>query len=473
MAPRFGTDGIRGVAGTELTPELAVALGRAAARLVPGSPFLLGRDTRRSGTMLQAALAAGIAAEGVDVEDAGVIPTPGLAWLASDRGVPAAMVSASHNPFGDNGIKLLGAGGTKLATDLEVAIQDELDRLSSPSAVHVSPGLPGVDEYGAPFGRGPAGAGIGLLRLDPSSLERYADHLVGAVVGGAHPEFEVVIDCANGAASTVAPEVLERLGIPHLVLSNEPDGVNINAGCGSTHLRPLQEAVKASGAALGVALDGDADRVLAVDHEGEIVDGDQLLAMFAFDLLDRGLLAGGCIVVTVMSNLGLRHALAARGIRVVETPVGDRHVSDAIEANDLQLGGEQSGHLVFRRYGMTGDGILTSLLLFELVARTGRSLAQLAGDAMTRLPQVLRNVHVRDPAAPGTRARHLGGGLARRVGAGRQGPSAVARVRHRGRSPGHGRSAESRSRHRGGRSARHGRRFGSSTPPTALAGPSL
>lgn len=397
MGPRFGTDGIRGVAGTDLTPELALALGRAAARLVPGSPFLCGRDTRRSGSMLQAALQAGIAAEGVDVVDAGVIPTPGLAWLAADRGVPAAMVSGSHNPFGDNGIKLLGAGGTKLPTKLEISIQDELDRLSS-FPVHEAAGLPGLDGLGVSGARGPAGAGLGRLSRDDSALETYAQHLVEAVAGGARLRLEVVIDCANGAASVVAPEVLHRLAIPHRVLSASPDGVNINAGCGSTHLHQLQEAVVESGAALGVALDGDADRVLAVDHTGEIVDGDQLLAMFAFDRLDRGQLAGGSIVVTVMSNLGLRQALSARGIGVVETPVGDRHVSDAIETHGLQLGGEQSGHLVFREHGMTGDGILTALLLFELVARSGRSLAELAGEAMTRLPQVLRNVQVADPA---------------------------------------------------------------------------
>jgi len=397
MAPRFGTDGIRGVAGADLTPELALALGRAAARLVGGSPFLLGRDTRRSGSMLQAALAAGIAAEGVDVVDVGVIPTPGLAWLAADRGVPAAMVSASHNPFPDNGIKLLGAGGTKLATELEVAIQAELDRLAFATSSHEPPGLPGVDEAGLQSSA-LVGAGLGVITEDPSALGTYGEHLVAVVEGGARLDLEVVIDCANGAASTVAPAVLERLGIRHRVLSGSPDGVNINAGCGSTHLRQLQEAVVESGAALGVALDGDADRVLAVDHTGEVVDGDQLLAMFAFDLLDRGELAGCSIVVTVMSNLGLRNALAAKGIGVVETPVGDRHVTDAIEANGLQLGGEQSGHLVFRRYGMTGDGLLTSLLLFELMARTGRSLAELAAGAMTRLPQELRNVEVSDPA---------------------------------------------------------------------------
>ncbi|MGD0943182.1 MAG: phosphoglucosamine mutase [Acidimicrobiales bacterium] len=398
MAPRFGTDGIRGVAGVDLTPELALALGRAAARIVRGSPFLLGRDTRRSGTMIQAALAAGLTAEGVDVVDAGVIPTPGLAWLAADRGVPAAMVSASHNRFEDNGIKLLGAGGTKLATELEVSIQTELDRLSGLDATGGVTG-PGSDgRAGGASGPALTGSELGSVRVDPDAIEAYAEHLASVVEDGSHFGFEVVIDCANGAASIVAPAVLERLGIRHRVLFAEPNGVNINAGCGSTHLQPLQEAVVASGAALGVALDGDADRVLAVDHAGELVDGDQLMAMFACDLLERGLLTGGSIVVTVMSNLGLRQALAARRIEVVETPVGDRYVSDAIEANGLQLGGEQSGHLVFRRHGLTGDGILTALLLLELVARKGRPLAELAAGAMTRLPQVLRNVRVADPA---------------------------------------------------------------------------
>jgi phosphoglucosamine mutase len=387
MAPRFGTDGIRGVAGSDLTAELALALGRAAARIVPGSPFLLGRDTRRSGTMIQSALAAGITAEGADVVDVGVIPTPGLAWLAAERGVPAAMVSASHNPFGDNGIKLLGAGGTKLQTELEVAIQDELDRLCAG-------GAPSRDED-RPVR---TGAALGSVRSDTDALDAYAEHLVAAAGAAGQFNGEVVVDCANGAASVIAPAVLERLGVRHKILFAEPDGVNINAGCGSTELGPLQAAVVASGAALGIALDGDADRVLAVDHAGELVDGDQLMALFAFDLAESGLLTGNSIVVTVMSNLGLRQALGARGIGIVETAVGDRFVSDAIESNGLQLGGEQSGHLVFRRHGLTGDGILTALLLLELVARKGRPLSELAAGAMKRLPQVLRNVHVADPA---------------------------------------------------------------------------
>ena len=242
------------------------------------------------------------------------------------------------------------------------------------------------------------GAALGSVRSDTDALDAYAEHLVAAAGAAGQFNGEVVVDCANGAASVIAPAVLERLGVRHKILFAEPDGVNINAGCGSTELGPLQAAVVASGAALGIALDGDADRVLAVDHAGELVDGDQLMALFAFDLAESGLLTGNSIVVTVMSNLGLRQALGARGIGIVETAVGDRFVSDAIESNGLQLGGEQSGHLVFRRHGLTGDGILTALLLLELVARKGRPLSELAAGAMKRLPQVLRNVHVADPA---------------------------------------------------------------------------
>ncbi|MGA8681640.1 MAG: phosphoglucosamine mutase, partial [Acidimicrobiales bacterium] len=291
---RFGTDGIRGVANTEITPEIALALGRAAARHLPGSPWLLGRDTRRSGPMLLSALAAGLASEGRDVVDAGVIPTPGLAWLAGERGTPAAMVSASHNPFGDNGIKLLGAGGTKLSVQHEVAIQDELVHAVRPeSAV-------GID--------------VGTISSDGSGLLSYIDRLAAVVPGAAAFDGKVVIDCANGAASVVAPAVFDQLGIEHSVISAAPDGTNINAGCGSTHLALLQAEVAGKGAALGIAFDGDADRMLAVDQAGEVVDGDQLIAMFAADLHERGRLAGDHVVVTVLSNLGLRLALTARGV---------------------------------------------------------------------------------------------------------------------------------------------------------------
>jgi phosphoglucosamine mutase len=373
---RFGTDGIRGVANTEVTPEIALALGRAAARHLEGSPWLLGRDTRRSGPMLLAALAAGLASEGRDVIDTGVIPTPGLAWLAAERRAPAAMISASHNPFADNGIKLLGTGGSKLSVADELAIQDDLD-LASRS---VRPG----------------GTVVGSISSDPAALDSYVDRLCAVVTGAAAFEGRVVLDCANGAAGAVAPAVLERLGIEHLVISATPDGLNINAGCGSTHLGALIAKVLSTRAHLGVAFDGDADRMLAVDHTGEVVDGDQLIAMFAADLHDRGRLEGDHVVVTVLSNLGLRRSLKARGVSAIETPVGDRHVADALESGGFVLGGEQSGHLIFREHAATGDGVLTALKLLDLLARRGSSLADLAASSMTRLPQVMVNVPVRD-----------------------------------------------------------------------------
>ncbi|MGO8874199.1 MAG: phosphoglucosamine mutase [Acidimicrobiales bacterium] len=374
---QFGTDGIRGVANTEITPEIALALGRAAARHLPGTPWLLGRDTRRSGPMLLSALAAGLASEGRDVLDAGVIPTPGLAWLASERGNPAAMVSASHNPFGDNGIKLFGTGGTKLSVADEAALQAGLVRAAASPA-------------------DPVGSAVGRISADSTGLSSYVDRLVAAVPGAAAYRGRIVVDCANGSASVVAPAVFERLGIDHELISAAPDGTNINAGCGSTHLGQLQEAVAKGGATLGIAYDGDADRMLAVDHAGELVDGDQLIAMFAADLQERGQLVGDHVVVTVLSNLGLRVALTARGVSLVETPVGDRHVADALEAGGYVLGGEQSGHLIFREDAATGDGVLTSLKLLDLLARRARPLADLAAGSMQRLPQAMVNVPVRD-----------------------------------------------------------------------------
>jgi phosphoglucosamine mutase len=378
MVPRFGTDGLRGVANTELTPELALALGRAVSRRVAGSPWLLGRDTRRSGPMLQAALAAGLASEGREVVDIGVIPTPGLAWLASSRGFPAAMISASHNPYADNGIKLLGPGGTKLPRQAELAVQDELDHASVLGARH--------------------GAAVGAISADPSAVAEYADHLVALVTGKTLLGGEIVVDCANGAASAVAPLVLDRLGVNARVINATPDGVNINAGCGSTHLSALAAEVVGTSAALGIAFDGDADRMLAVDHLGREIDGDYLIALFAKDLRDRGHLTGGEVVVTVMSNLGLHLALAAEGIAVFETPLGDRHVSDALEARGLVLGGEQSGHLIFTEHASSGDGVMTALLLLEVLGRTGASLAEVADAAMERVPQLLHNVPIRNPS---------------------------------------------------------------------------
>lgn len=393
MGLRFGTDGIRGVANAELGAELVMALGRAAARALKAERFLVGRDTRRSGPLLQAALSAGMASEGADVVDLGVLPTPGVAWLAAERGLPAAVVSASHNLFADNGIKLFAAGGLKLPDATEAAIEEELARV-----LH-SAGDPSL---------APVGHGVGLLSEEPEAAQRYVDHLVGAIEGRDLTGMRIVVDCANGAASTVAPAVLERLGAEVFAIADTPDGSNINDGCGSTHPESLAAQVVARSAHLGLALDGDADRLLAVDHTGALATGDELLSLFATDLAGRGKLVGNTVVVTVMTNLGFRLAMAERAITVRETQVGDRYVLEALNAEGLTLGGEQSGHIVFRDMATTGDGVLTGIVLADLVKRAGAPLAELAGASMQRLPQVLLNVTAARPAevvaAPEVRA---------------------------------------------------------------------
>jgi phosphoglucosamine mutase len=383
MGVRFGTDGIRGVANAELGVELVLALGRATARVLPAATFVIGRDTRRSGSLLQAALSAGLASEGADVVDLGVLPTPGVAWVSASRGVPAAVVSASHNPYDDNGVKLFAAGGLKLPDALEEDIEAELEGIVNGRARPV---------------RLPTGRAVGALGPDPGAADDYAEHL-SSLVGGDLSGLGVVVDCANGSACRVAPAVLRRLGAKVDAIFDEPDGTNINAGCGSTSPEALAARVVSTGAAVGLALDGDGDRLIAVDHTGAPVDGDQLMAMFALDLAARGQLAGNTVVATVMSNLGLHLAMAEHGIAVRETPVGDRYVLEALEADGLSLGGEQSGHIVFRQLSTTGDGVLTGALLLDLLRRSGRTLAELAASSMTKLPQVLRNVAVPDPAA--------------------------------------------------------------------------
>jgi len=376
---RFGTDGVRGVANSELTPELVLALGRATARVIPAAAFLVGRDTRRSGPLLQAALSAGLAAEGADVVDVGVLPTPALAWLAAERGLPAAVISASHNPFPDNGVKLFSDQGTKLP----VATEQEIEVVCS-----------GILDPGGPKVRAPEAYGVGRMTAEPTAAVAYADHLVDALDGRRLDGLSVVVDCANGAASGLAESVFTRAGAEVAVIGAEPDGTNINDGCGSTAPDALATAVVARGAALGLALDGDADRLLAVDDAGTLVGGDELLALFAQDLAARGQLAGNTVVVTVMTNLGFRRAMAERGIVVKETPVGDRHVLARLDADGLALGGEQSGHIIFRQAATTGDGMLTGLALADLVVRSGRTLADLAGSVLERVPQVLVNVQV-------------------------------------------------------------------------------
>ncbi|MDQ4097978.1 MAG: phosphoglucosamine mutase [Actinomycetota bacterium] len=376
MTLRFGTDGVRGVANAELTPELLLALGRAAARVLGPGPFLVGRDTRWSGPMVLAALAGGLASEGSDVVDLGVLPTPGVAWYSVAENLPAAAVSASHNSFEDNGVKFFTPGGRKLSDATETRLEAELDQL-----------LGG----GGALAR-PTGAEVGRIGARADTTP-YLDALVGTLDGRRLDGLRVVLDCANGAASAVAPAIFRALGADVEVLHAEPDGRNINEGCGSTHPQPLQATVVRLGADAGFAFDGDADRVLAVDHAGALVDGDQLIAICAVDRQARGLLPEDTVVVTVMANLGFRQAMAERGIRVVDTKVGDRYVLEALENGGWALGGEQSGHIIFRDLATTGDGVLTGVQVLDVMARTGRPLAHLAS-VMTRRPQVLRNLRV-------------------------------------------------------------------------------
>lgn len=382
MTLRFGTDGVRGVANAELTPELALALGRAAARVL-GGPFLVGTDTRRSGPMLQAAFTAGLAAEGSDAAVLGVVPTPTLAFGSHLRGWAAAMVSASHNSFEDNGIKLFAPGGLKLTDEVEARVETELARL-----------LGDVQARGRS-----TGDGVGQVGEDEGTAGEYLEHLLDGVEGRGLDGLRIVLDCANGSATFLAPAVFDRLGADVVVINDRPDGLNINDRCGATHPESLRLDVVDAEAHLGLAFDGDADRLIAVDHEGAVVDGDHLIAIFALDRRARGLLKNDTVVTTVMANLGFRLAMERAGIHVVETAVGDRYVLEALDEGGHVLGGEQSGHVIFRDLATTGDGLLTGVTLADVVRRSGRTLQALAADAMTRLPQVLVNVQVarRDP----------------------------------------------------------------------------
>ncbi len=381
MGRLFGTDGVRGVANRELTAELGLALSAAAARrLAPATSghriAVVGRDPRASSEMLEAAVVAGLTSEGVDALLVGVLPTPAVAYLTAaynaDLGV---MISASHNPMPDNGIKIFGSGGRKLDDDAE----DRIEEL-----VAQGPGLR------------PVGAAIGRVRQAPEALGRYLDHLIGAT-GVALGPLTVVVDCANGAASAAAPRAYAAAGARVIAIHDRPDGLNINDGCGSTHLGPLQEAVLAHGADLGLAHDGDADRCLAVDAAGQVIDGDAIMAVLALAMQEAGELASDTLVATVMSNLGLHRAMREAGIAVRTTAVGDRYVLEELRAGEYSLGGEQSGHIVLPAFGTTGDGILTGLRLMARMVRTGSPLAALAAP-MQSMPQVLINVKVADKA---------------------------------------------------------------------------
>jgi phosphoglucosamine mutase len=385
MARLFGTDGVRGLANGDLTPELAMQVAVAAARVLvetDGShpPLaIVGRDPRASGEMLEAAVVAGLTSAGASVVRVGVLPTPAVAYLvgqtSADLGV---MLSASHNPMPDNGIKLFAAGGQKLPDELEQRIE---------AAVADGHALQGR----------PTGGGIGRVHDLLDGAEHYVKHLVAATPNSLEG-IKVVVDCANGAASDVAPAAYAEAGAEVIAIHAEPDGLNINLDCGSTHLDAVREAVLAEGADLGIAHDGDADRCLAVTASGEVVDGDQIMAILALAMRDSGTLTDDTLVATVMSNLGLRLAMKQANIRLIEAKVGDRYVLEELQAGGLALGGEQSGHIVMPAYATTGDGVLTGLHLMAQLAATGKSLADLAA-VIHKLPQVLINVRVADRQA--------------------------------------------------------------------------
>jgi phosphoglucosamine mutase len=381
VARLFGTDGVRGLANGDLTAGLALDLSVAAAHVLADlgefeghRPLaVVGRDTRVSGQFLEAAVVAGLASAGVDVLLLGVLPTPGVACLTKALGADLGVVlSASHNPMPDNGIKFFARGGLKLDDPVEAAIEQFIER-----------GL--VEEFARP-----TGADVGRVTVYPTAVEEYAAHLVRSID---HPlaGLTVVLDCAEGAAYDVGPRALEDAGAKVVAIHASPDGLNINDGCGSTHLDTVRAAVLEHGADVGFAVDGDADRCMAVDHEGTVVDGDQLLAILALSLKDAGRLAKDTVVATVMSNLGFVKAMRAAGIGVRQTKVGDRYVLQAMQVTGYNLGGEQSGHVILTDHATTGDGVLAALQVLERMVTTGQDLKSLAS-VVQRLPQTLVNV---------------------------------------------------------------------------------
>ncbi|HEX8508957.1 MAG TPA: phosphoglucosamine mutase [Propionibacteriaceae bacterium] len=379
MGRLFGTDGIRGRANDDLTAELALDVSVAAAHVLAETGLfgghtplaVVGRDPRASGEFLEAAVVAGLASAGVNVLRLGVLPTPGVAYLTGSTGADlGVMLSASHNPMPDNGIKFFASGGSKLDDALEDAIESQIGRDWSR----------------------PTGGDVGRVTTDTSLVETYVAHLVSSLDTPTSLEgLKVVVDCANGGAHVTGPAAFGVQGAEVLAIHAAPNGLNINDNCGSTHLGDLQAQVVSSGADLGIALDGDADRCLAVDASGTIVDGDQILAILALAMRDAGRLSGNTVVGTVMSNLGFFHAMQGHGIAVEQTKVGDRYVLEAMNTGGFSLGGEQSGHVVMAEHATTGDGVLTGLHLMNRMASTGKTLAELAA-VMTRLPQVLINV---------------------------------------------------------------------------------
>jgi phosphoglucosamine mutase len=392
----FGTDGVRGVAGEFLTAELALALGRAATHQtgVERPQVLIMRDTRESGAMLQAALAAGVSSAGGDALLGGVLPTPAAPLLVGRYGFDlAAVLSASHNSFEDNGIKFFAGDGYKLSDHAELTIERELERAGgTPAAGQQEAAIARAAEPGA--ARDHMTGGVRELR---GAAEDYLRELHARFQSLDLSGLDVLLDCANGATYHVAPEIFRRLGARVTAVADAPDGRNINAGCGSTHVHVLAERVLAGGHTVGFAFDGDGDRVLAVDRRGEVVDGDELMALAALHLRDRGRLSGNGVVVTVMTNYGFHAAMERAGVQVSTTNVGDRYVLEELRARGWMLGGEQSGHIIDMDFNRTGDGIASALLTLEALA--GRDLSQ--RDAMEKLPQRLVNVRVRDRDALG------------------------------------------------------------------------
>jgi phosphoglucosamine mutase len=370
----FGTDGIRGLANVELTAELALDVAVAAAHILVENSndrprAIVGQDSRASGEFLEAAVVAGLTSAGVDVYRVGIVPTPAVAYLVASTGADlGVMISASHNPMPDNGIKLFQRGGEKLADDVEALVEARI---------------------GEPWQR-PTGAAVGRVINDDQLVNNYIEHLLSTIDVSLNG-LKVVVDCANGASSFTAPVALSRAGAEVIAIANTPDGWNINDGVGSTHLDFLRNAVLKSGADVGIAHDGDADRCLAIDATGAEIDGDVIMAILAKGFKAQGKLKANTIVGTVMSNLGFMHAMAESGIEVVTTAVGDRYVLEAMLQSDFNLGGEQSGHVIMRDHANTGDGLLTALQLLAEVKRSGQTLQELSR-VMVRFPQVLINV---------------------------------------------------------------------------------
>ena len=368
--PIFGTDGVRGAAGSELTPELATDIGRAAGSYLRGGPVLVGQDTRRSGSMLSSALQAGFHAAGIDTIDVGVMPSGGISYLTALGGANmGAIVSASHNPAPDNGIKLLAARGTKLPDEVERELEDRLRGHGSNSAV---------------------GDAIGYRSDATDAYERYLNHLV-ELSRYSLRGVQIALDCAHGSAYKAAPDLFERLGADTVVFAAEPNGININDGCGAT--QPEFLAGRAGGR-IGFAFDGDADRLIAIDEDGLPANGDVIMAIIARHLKEQGRLRKNLVVATVMSNLGFRKSMQEAEIDVIETKVGDRYVMEALLANKGMLGGEQSGHIIFTDHSASGDGLLTAVQLLNVVAGTGKELRELRAECITEYPQVLQNVEV-------------------------------------------------------------------------------